>query len=586
MKNLNIFSLVMTILTFSSILSKQILAQSVWINPLSWDEKVNDAAANAPTKDTLLVESFDEDELSMLDYSVTKGKYDFFYPADEGIKGASASKSIRIYPGTTLEINIDKSIFDPFSGSWEVIMNYAVQKVNKADVLNSTIEYEASTTPWSEKVLTPSANGISYGFSDKKGSSGLSFFKFRKIKTTKIKLDVAKTASSSSTGYYCIDNLMVRLDLPLYTKLNQEGDWNDYKNWSHLIPQGKRNALVKGYVSVDKQASCNQLITFQPNIQVTGKGKLNVNQFTVIYPFESKGKWFFVSFPFDVYKGGIDERFILGDESTVTTGGVNNILYVMEYDSHYRSTNTQNASEWKCIDLQNMTDDKPVLYKGKGYLMALDETADIQELCFSSPEKTKMSYVSESSLPILADELQGGKADDNGWVLCGNPYPSSLSLQDILPNADLDGNIYVYDGSKYQPYEIGSLYQLPPFSAFFVKAKRTTELTMLQKEHTDEQLLRSAGMPCSSRADGPQVTATEKIVSPLRYRLMDGKIEIPELKGDGRLVVYDLFGKKIQQNRLIGGYNLITLPLAKGIYIIQIETEKEIERIKYKHRRD
>ena len=583
MKNLDFLSSAVALTALLGFPALQLKAQSEWTNPQLWSEQVNDATSlNIPVKDTVIIEGFDESELSMTKYSVTKGNHDFFYPSETGIKGASSSKAIRIYPGTALDIYIDKEVFGPLFGSWNMMMRYAVQNVNKADVLSTVIESAAVSGTFENSVYTPSANNSSYGFSDKKGSTGTSYYVFRKVEVTKISLSIVKKSGSSANGYYCIDNISVVAKLPPYTRLNGEGNWNDYKNWSHFIPQGKRNALVQGPVSVDSRASCNQLIAYQSDIRVTGNGKLAVKQFTAVYPFALKGKWFFVSFPFDVYKSGIDERFTLGDASTVTSGGVNNVLYVMEYDSHRRVAESQTASEWKSIGLQDITDDEPVMRKGKGYLVALDETADVQELCFTSARGAGLEYVPESVVPIEADDLQGGKAEDNGWILCGNPYPSALSLQDIQPNPDLDGYVYVYDGARYQPYAIGSSYQLPPFSAFFVKAARTTELSMVQQEHTDNLLLRSAGLPYAGKMSGPQPTAVERIGVPFSYRLVNGKIELNGVKGTGHLSVYDMGGKEVQRHTLGDGYNLVPLPDKLGIHVIHIETDEGTERIKYK----
>ena len=198
-------------------------------------------------------------------------------------------------------------MFDPFSNKWDLRMTYAVHDVNKADVFKYSLESAEVEGLHESTILKPSANHTSYDFSQKKGTSRYSYELFSKVRPTKLSFTVAKTSTSSTTGYYCIDSLMVKMEVPPYTKWKGEGDWNDYKNWSHFFPQGKRNALVQGSVSVHNWADCNQLIAYQPNIQVTDKGRLTVNRFTAVYPFAAKGKWFFVSFPFDVYKSDIDK---------------------------------------------------------------------------------------------------------------------------------------------------------------------------------------------------------------------------------------------------------------------------------------
>ena len=173
MKSLNFLSLAVVLMLLSSFTVLQVKAQSEWTDPLSWEKNVNDVKLNVPVKQTLLIEGFDDSELSLTRYEVTKGKHDFFYPNEVGIKGASASKSIRLYPGTALDIYIDKNMFDPFSNKWDLRMTYAVHDVNKADVFKYSLESAEVEGLHESTILKPSANHTSYDFSQKKGTSRL-----------------------------------------------------------------------------------------------------------------------------------------------------------------------------------------------------------------------------------------------------------------------------------------------------------------------------------------------------------------------------------------------------------------------------
>ena len=106
-------------------------AQSEWKNPEDWKTlvKAQESGHNTYFKDTLLIQGFDENESSIVDFEVS-GKYDFFYPIDSGIKGASESKAIRLYPGSSLTLTWDKTLYNGFSTVGRFCVPFAVQNVN------------------------------------------------------------------------------------------------------------------------------------------------------------------------------------------------------------------------------------------------------------------------------------------------------------------------------------------------------------------------------------------------------------------------------------------------------------------------
>ena len=108
------------------------VAQSKWTNPEDWETLVSNKREN-PTeavKDTIFLQGFDEEEYNILDYTVT-GKHDFFYPKEEGIRGASDSRAIRLYPGSTLSFNFESLPYDKTASKRsEINIPFAVQHVN------------------------------------------------------------------------------------------------------------------------------------------------------------------------------------------------------------------------------------------------------------------------------------------------------------------------------------------------------------------------------------------------------------------------------------------------------------------------
>lgn len=106
-----------------------ISAQSEWFSPQQWESLVQDPQKNPIIRDTVLYQSFDSDNPLSINYSVS-GQYDFFYPQEEGILGASDSRAIRLYPGSTLTID---TLIYPALKMAEIHIPFAVQQVNEKD---------------------------------------------------------------------------------------------------------------------------------------------------------------------------------------------------------------------------------------------------------------------------------------------------------------------------------------------------------------------------------------------------------------------------------------------------------------------
>lgn len=137
--------------------------------PSSWETMVKDSLLNPISEDTLLIEGFDEREISLTSNITATGKHDWFYPKEENIRGASDTKAIRLYPGASVEIEFDPAIFDQITTKWMMLLNYAAQNVNKADKLDCT--YRTMIYPNqlpTTDVKYPKEDNLSLSFSDMK----------------------------------------------------------------------------------------------------------------------------------------------------------------------------------------------------------------------------------------------------------------------------------------------------------------------------------------------------------------------------------------------------------------------------------
>lgn len=552
-------------------------AQSEWLSPLQWKSLVQDSQKNLIIRDTVLYQSFDSDNPLSINYTVS-GQYDFFYPQEEGIQGASDSRAIRLYPGSRLTID---TLIYPALKMAEIHIPFAFQHVNKEEDIYFTTYFYSGDTEFDARPYVVKSNDCSRYFREIYVGRQC-FYRGRRSAPYRLQIKVTKPTSASD-GYYCIDSLFLVGNIEQYSLLQQSGTWHDHSLWSHDYTSLRRIALIDADVRINQAAECLHLINNQKEIRIQPKGVLHTRQMTTLHTFAEKGKWYFVSFPHNVSLAGIDARFQLGDASTVTTEPVNNILYIQTYDGRGRAENNRSDGNWTVLSADAFSPEDILLEKGKGYLMAIDETADIQTLSFSSPANDSLTFRETMSVPLEANTLQGGDEANNGWILCGNPYPSAVSLQEILPNSDLDGYVYLYNGQDYEAYPFDSDYAIPAGSAFFVKAVQDTELLFQRKEDTASSvILQHAALPYQGKEPGsPSITQAIKPSCKIQYTIRAGKIHIQNSQA-GELIVYTVLGKEVKRMRLLEGEGEYALPQSAGMYFLRIISGTQTETVKIK----
>lgn len=552
-------------------------AQSEWFSPLQWESLIQDQQKNLIIRDTVLYQGFDSDNPRTINYTVS-GKYDFFYPQEEGIQGASDSRAIRLYPGSRLTID---TLIYPALKMAEIHIPFAFQHVNKEEDIYFTTYFYSGDTEFDARPYVVKSNDCSRYFREIYVGRQC-FYRGRRSAPYRLQIKVTKPTSASD-GYYCIDSLFLVGNIEQYSLLQQSGTWHDHSLWSHDYTSLRRVALIDADVRINQAAECLHLINNQKEIRIQPEGVLHTRQMTTLHTFAEKGKWYFVSFPHDVSLEGIDARFQLGEASTVTTEPVNNILYIQTYDGRRRAENNRSDGNWTVLSADAFSPEDILLEKGKGYLMAIDETADIQTLSFSSPADNFLTFRETLSVPLEANTLQGGDEANNGWILCGNPYPSAVSLQEILPNPDLDGYVYLYNGQDYEAYPIDSDYAISAGSAFFVKAVQDTELLFQRKEDTASSvILQHAALPYQGKEPGsPSITQEIKPSCKIQYTIRAGKIHIQNSQA-GELIVYTVLGKEVKRMRLLEGEGEYALPQSAGMYFLRIISGTQTETVKIK----
>lgn len=403
----------------------------------------------------------------------------------------------------------------------------------------------------------------------------------------------ADPAEKTYNGYYLLSEIFAFGQIPQYSLFSGNGNWNDTIRWSHLPPFRHRRALINGDVEVNSLVQCNQasladgslritdnghfivdeLFLHNTDISLTVAGELTVNkQITTYYTFPEKGKWYFLSFPFDVSLKGLDPRFELKDDAFSGNG---NYLYVQTYNSDKRASSQQATGNWEVFPMLSSSENPLIFEKGKGYLVALDATASDNTLTFSvDKENIPDNFGKANSIPINVSSSGDANSGHGGWYLCGNPLPAPLELSRIKPDPALDGNIYLYDGNTYKPYPIGSNYALPPLAAFFVKATAATALTITGELSEANAILLKSDFSLRSELAEPtevktQISQVEKETG--KSFLKGNTLYLEDLPSAGKVKVIDVAGRVVYSRAVSNGSSVLPLSLRSGLYIIIIE---------------
>lgn len=428
-----------------------------------------------------------------------------------------------------------------------------------------------------------------------------------------IDLVTRKPATYSTDSRYCLDSIYAYGNIPRYTLFSGSGNWNDTLCWSHLPAARHRKALINGDLSIDSEICCDQLRIGNGSVRILPTGCLRVNNLT-LYPddtnpnastngsllssgtveiqgtvsvektFARKGQWYFISFPFDVYPEGIDPAFQLGDEQSDTQG---NYFYLKTYNGERRATLASASGNWTTIPRTALHTNEPLLQRGKGYLIALDAKADRSDLCFnSSPHMSPADFGKNGTSPITVTiNTASENQNHNGWYLCGNPLPSTLPLNQLKPNEALDGFIYLYDGTTYQAYAIGSDIALPPFSAFFVKATGDTELSIQGISVNREQRVLISRNPLSTLLTEPGSSTVSNNrtpePSPLHFHITGKVLHIGNIRSPGYIHIFNINGSPVYTSPISPEVSDIQLSLPPGFYISQVQFGQNQERYKF-----
>lgn len=540
---------------------------------------------NPIVKDTFLRQSFEGDPSDNWKYQLNE-KAELFYFEFADLSGGMGKKAVKLKGGGHLSF----TRFDAHGYTEPMIWVEAGGKnCNPYQLLlfNSFRSEDEQI-----EVIKPKSKGQNYKLTNywiaKKQGEPKGFEAYHNDEKATIK-----------TGYYIIDNVLVHGSIPEYSFIEAGGDWNDSLKWSHLPPARNRKALLAAEIFAKAPIHCKQIWIGKGSLSMKEASDLHIDQLilydnlqdkgsyystgntyitgstSVIKTFPSKGLWYFVSFPFDVYPDGIEQTFTHKDDTETDSG---NFYYIKRYNHHLRADKGRLATNWEVIKTAEANENTPLLKKNVGYLFALDEGATQTTLRFQSTSGTSSPDFGRTGEIDLYPAF-GAVEEDNGWFLCGNPLPGYLPLKNIEHNPLVTDEIWVYNGVEYTAYPAESDYVLPPFSAFFVKAAGETQLKIKAQEDvlkgqtiipTHHPLNNEKAEPGDSPTSNLRVDPTEVTIS------VQGKqLHIKGAKENSKLAVYNIQGVSIDQAVVTTDYYILPVALPTGIYIVTLSSPNQ-----------
>lgn len=469
-------------------ISIQLQVNAQTIPPNQWNTWISDPAKNVLIRDTFRVQSFESGALNTWGYTLSGNGAALSDVAAFGPNWTHGTQSMRLPSGSAIT-------FDSLNVSGYINPVIRAYHTGKDLVAGQNL----SCSYIKNNVLTTSnLKNIAY----------TAFYDSSLIGPINGAVTILSSVSSSSGGYY-VDNVFIFGSIPAYSLFTGTGNWSDSTKWSNLPPARRRSALIAGNVTVQNSQQLNGLTIGNGLLTISEGAKLTVDSTVTLYnnaqtrsgfvnkgdvivkdkiqvitTLAEKGKWYFISFPFDVYTKGIDPRFILKDNQSTQSG---NYIYAQQYDGQQRAASGSNANNWKPLASSLGVGEQLVFQKDKGYLIALDGAASDTTLTFTSKAETVgLDFAKQARISVPHYNYNGNASSEHsGWYLCGNPFPAPMSLNKIQPNTTLGNFVYWYNGSTYEVFDAGSTQLIPAYGAFFFKTTAQGELSVSSSDSFD-----------------------------------------------------------------------------------------------------
>ncbi|MDL2282554.1 T9SS type A sorting domain-containing protein [Parabacteroides sp. OttesenSCG-928-G06] len=565
------------------------------INPSTWNDFVS-SKQNVIVLDTFMIQDFTDLPYNNWQYELI-GETALFDPQTAGIMDGSGTPCLKMLPGSNIHMH------DFTWNSYKevhLIAVYAAKDLMKGEDLYLSTERSIDTLVNFRWLAAPDHYSVS--FRAAKMTTPTKYHLLKLISDPRsLKLEVGMATAASAGGFYALDSLYVYGEVGRYSLFTGEGDWREAGRWSNDPAFRNRHALIDGKANINDYTTCGRIYLGNGSVHVaenksliakellfctaesafSSAGEVVVrDRITVYRTFPEKGKWYFISFPFDVYLEDMDATFALKDDSP-NEGG--NFFYLCNYDGEARSRGeTTDSHYWQVMSAASVSAGEPLLQKNKGYLISLDEKATTNVVSFSSAKgdiPLHFGRTGEISITTAPRAYQVGKSE-HGWYLCGNPLPSPLPLASLVPYFAEESSVYLFENGNYMAYPMDSDYAIPPFSAFFVKAEADRDIPVTAPSTTLYRIISTPEALSMTKA-GPTLSSPVSTVSSPLAQTQASFVELNTLFLENLLmpgVVYlvDLGGRTHWQRQIKSGSSVLNLPssLPKGFYIVCINTSR------------
>lgn len=543
--------------------------------PSTWNSFIN-SAENPIVSDTFRMQTFKGEKTDNWEYEL------------------SGNTEITDKPELKLSLG-SKISFAPYSLSYYSDVSIGVHIASFHLMINENLTFEFFRQGKTEKpnAVKPNTDDVSFDY----------ILKTIPNSPSKLSIQASQAAANTKGGYFTTDSVFAYGNIRQYSLFTGSGNWEDSISWSHNPPLRNRKALIEGnitthddincritainngslHISSNTQFSTRDLYLYNTESLLSSEGDLSVtNQIILHKTFEEKGKWYFISFPFDIYANNIDTRFQQKD-ATPNNGG--NFFYVQTYNGEKRAQNNLAFGNWEVLPIPS--GNTPVFEKNKGYLIALDEKADDQTLTFSSqPGDIPSSFARNGCISIsISPSIENTNKENYGWYLCGNPLPCPLPVSQIKDIANLDGNIYLYEKGNYKTYPAQGNFAIPPYTAFFVKASASTEIPVSAEPLSPTTRLLQVSSFSTLSAEEPSVdinpTDMDTGLSQPHFQIKESTLHLLNIEGDGFVEIFNITGNCLLKRPIINGEQITLSHYPKGIYLLYIHTTKNEERKKF-----
>ena len=400
-----------------------------------------------------------------------------------------------------------------------------------------------------------------------------------------LRLD-AKTFSNRDAAYY-IDNITLYTEqdeaTPLYTRYVDS-------QWSHGYPTENQIALIDAPLTLANGASikCKEIhISNHPLYCAEGAsletdhlvmhngatffsgGVVTIDYVSSVLKFPQKGKWYFYSLPFDLYKDGIID-YTWGDNQTKDGG---NYLYAASYNSERRANEETNQGNWTVLRPNTHPVDMPLIKCGEGYLLAIDSEADSDQVLFTS--KLGESFADFGRVSTINATCNiSNNTQHEGWMLCANPLPTPLDLSQLAGDHIKDHCIYLYSEGRYEKHHLeGSQEQIAPNTAFFAQFTRDTNLSITPPKSLSPTLLTTKSV-YNIHQIGP--VNTEPLSDSLEqsWHIIGRTLYLDDIEENLTVKLFDTNGRLSQQGILDYQNNRLEFLAPEGFYLLHVSSPK------------